>query len=737
MAQQAMKPDMTPEMEDALKAIASRLETDADDRVQKRQVLEKRWIEDLCQIQGVYDKKTLTDLKNSKKSTAFVNQTRPKTNACEARLSDMLFPTDDRNWGIGPTPVPELTESARESVATAEAAAEEANAAMERGDQGAAAKAVEIGQQAAEAASNLQAEIEEAKKRSDLMAAEIDDQLREAHYASEARDAIRDACRLGTGIMKGPIPAADRIRRGWKAVTDNVYKMTFKQDLNRLAFVRVDPWTFFPENDAMSIEESESNFERHMMTKRDLRKLAKMPGFDKEAIRRLITGGPNKTLPTYITELRGVSDELQAPVRDGRYQVWEYRGPLTDEDIKTLCACRASGEVAKAFLEDEIDPLIEVTAVVWVCQGEVLKFGLNHMDSGEGIYSVFNLEKDDASVWGQGIPYLMRDSQKVMNGAWRMMMDNAGLAAGPQIVINQEAVEPADGEWGLTPRKIWRRKSTSTDTRPFEVHEISMHQPELAGIIEMAKQFIDDETSISVLAQGEQGQNVTQTMGGMAILMNAVNVVFRRMVKNFDDDMTVPNISRAYDFLMQFSEKDEIKGDFKVDARGSSVLLVREIQAQNLMLLATQATSHPVLGILLKAAPLLRKAVQSMMIVADEVVVSDEELEQIIKAQAEQEGTDPETMKMQIEQQIAEAENQTRLQIANMDRDTQMMKLAEDRNMKVEDIAAQLEKLRIQSAADFEKKRIETDSKERMFAAEAAIEAVAPQGGGSGGYFSK
>ena len=37
------------------------------------------------------------------RSTVFIGMTRQKTNSAEARLSDILLPTDDRNWGIQPT----------------------------------------------------------------------------------------------------------------------------------------------------------------------------------------------------------------------------------------------------------------------------------------------------------------------------------------------------------------------------------------------------------------------------------------------------------------------------------------------------------------------------------------------------------------------------------------------------------------------------------------------------------
>src|SRR5690606_24884356 len=140
-------------------------------------------------------------------------------------------------------------------------------------------------------------------------------------------------------------------------------------------------------------------------------------------------------------------------------------------------------------------------------------------------------------------------SQSALSAAWRTMLDNAGLSSGPQIVIDENVIEPYNGVFGLEPRKLWKKKSgVHPQAKPFETFSINMHQPELANIIELAKRNIDEETSIPIIAMGEQGSHVTQTAHGMNILINAVNVVFRRIVKNWDDDMTVPNIRRIYDW---------------------------------------------------------------------------------------------------------------------------------------------------------------------------------------------
>lgn len=685
-------PEQRMALEAKMQAIVADLDNLAEEQVKKKTDIENRWFEDLTQFHGKYDADTLKKLKEAEQSSLFVNLTRPKTNAWEARLSDMLFPTDDRNWGIAPTPVPELQEHA-------------ANKPDMSGFEDGQEVPPEVAKQA-QTAQDATDRLDEARKRADAMQEEIDDQLTEARYNIKCRDAIHNGCKLGTGIIKAPVTAA-RNKRNWAKNGDD-FELRSQPD-PRPDAEHVDPWSFFPDMDARTVEESEFFFERHLPNAKTLRKWAKQDGFDKDAIRALLTEGPAKAQPDFIAKLRAITDGSQDS-DDKRFVVWEYHGALTSEQIRDVCSCLGDDDT----LEDiDDDPLIEQHVIIFFSQDKVLKFGLHSLDSGEPVYSVFNLEKDDTSIFGFGVPYLARDQQKALNGAWRMMMDNGGLSTGPQVVVDKGVLEPVDGVWTLSARKVWLKKDQNVPTnQAFGIFHIESRQQELVEIIKLCRQFIDEETNFPLVAQGEQATHVTDTAQGMAMLMNSANVVFRRAVKNWDDDMTTPNIRRFYDWNMQFSKKGAIKGDFEVDARGSSVLLVREVQAQNLMAMATQFTAHPVLGPLTKAPELYRSLVQAHMLPADKIVKTDEEIKQEQQAAAEQgQGQpDPETMKIDAQMADKEADRNLKRELATMAHETAMMKLAETQNIDLEKLRATL----FDNQAD-------RDHKERVFGAEVAV----------------
>jgi hypothetical protein len=100
--------DLELEIAERLNTFASRLSRLAQEQVAKRSQIEQRWLDDIRQYHGQYDAREQSNLEQQGGSKVYVNITRNKTNAAEARLQDMLFPTDDKNWAINPTPVPEI-----------------------------------------------------------------------------------------------------------------------------------------------------------------------------------------------------------------------------------------------------------------------------------------------------------------------------------------------------------------------------------------------------------------------------------------------------------------------------------------------------------------------------------------------------------------------------------------------------------------------------------------------------
>ena len=634
--------------------------------------IERRWTEDVSQYQGEDESaRRMASMMESaregfpvmggnaakpSRSSVVVNITRGKTNASEARLADMILPTDDQNWTIKPTPVPEITK-ALQSMNPLPPDENGQQIQVPITDAQGNGQADANGQpqmRAATEADHARVVQDEALAACDAMELEIDDQLEECSYNTEARAALHDAAVLGTGILKGPI-VTNQVRRAWTKV-GSAYTMELVEE-KKPATTHVSPWNIVPDPACGdNIHDGAGVFEWRPLSERALRALAKQPGYNSDAILSVLNEGPQDDLnrPDQHEQQRRLRMGLTSADND-HYIVWEYWGSFDPKDL-----------IAAGVVLPDLNQLTNIEGCVIMVNKTVIKAFINPLESGELPYDVFQWEKVDGSLWGYGVPYLMRTPARVLNAAWRQTMDNAGLAVGPQIVVKPSMIQPADKQWDITGRKIWWCLDDSVDVREaFQVFEFNMHIPDLQALIELAMKFADEETSAPMLAQGEKG-NAPDTVGGMTILMNSSNVVLRRLVKQFDDSITRPHITRYYEWNMLFNPKEEIKGDFSVDARGSTALLVKDTQTQALLQLG-QFMGNPTISLMVNWDEWFKETLKANHIDSSKILKSDDQIKQALAAAAQNQPQAPAVqaavVRSQSAEKIAAAASQTQLEI--------------------------------------------------------------------------
>lgn len=707
-------------------AIVGRLARLAAEQVTARVDIEAGWLEDLRQYEGIYEPDVLKNIKSNESSEMFANVTRWHTNAWAARIGDMMFPTDDKNYEISPTPNPELSETANRAAEEAAKAAQEATQAQQEGGPEAAAPIVEKGNALAKAAGIAQAVLDQAKKSCGGMERVIDDQLRECGYNIQARAGILDSCKLGGAVLKGPL-VSNRPKRAWVAVpptpedtsrgldpTPGYWSLEAIDDPAPQS-VRVNMWSIFPEMGAASWDDKEFLFERHLPNAARLRRLRDLPGFDRAAINAILAEGPTEAMPTYLAEVRSLDREATQPISK-RFIAWEYYGPVERQEMIDLIQhCQpAAWEDWLAEVQGSDEQTFNV--VIWFCQGRLLKFADWPNDTGDFIhdYLPFMDRPDSGPLSGIGVPRILRDPQAAINGGWRMVLDNGALSAGPQIVIDKAAVAPADNSWRLLPRKVWHliKASVPGTTPPFQAFNITNNQAELANIIKLAREFADEEASLPQIAQGEQGEHVTPTAQGMSMLMGSANVIFRWCIRNWDDKITSPHIERYYAWNMCHNPDESIKGDMRVVARGTSVLLAKQATAATVTAVAERWTVHPVLGPLVDAKKAATSALKALSVAPDAILKSEEQAKADAIAAASQ---PPEPSPQQITAEAmlkrAEIDGNTRVTVAQIGQQVAMEELAAQYNMSVDKLRTMLEG-----------QKMRADSDERRMAAQVAVD---------------
>lgn len=561
--------------------IAGRLRMAIDAR--RSSGIEDMWLEDQDQYDSIDNE---TDQPNNvpkswagkgaqpetrqQRSKVYFNITKPKTDSSTSRVQEMLLPHDDKPWEIGPTPVPEL-----------QAAVDGKDTRTLKLADGTEAPAADV----------AKALMVEAETKAEAMSEQVDDWFVEGRVYAEARRVIADAGRIGTGVLKGPVPVI-REDRKWVIGPDG---MSSVQVIERMAPTsrRISAWDLFPDPSCgENLHDGAYVIERDYLTARSLRKLAKLPDYDQEAIAEILKEGP----------MRGRSarhDDRYQRERPGQYQtsdsetfeVFYYYGDIEPHRLVSggwtivgLVDADAQQEPGK--LAEQIDAALQLTSVpvvVTVVNERVVRVSLNPQETGEWPFDVFVWEPVDGQIWGRGIPRKMRPAQLTLNAAARSMLENAGLSAGPQIVIDRERIQPANGVYEIKGRKLWywTPGEEVKDVRfAFQSVTIPSAQKELQQIIQFAVEMADQLTNLPLLLQGDMG-SAPNTVGGMAMLESNATSPLRAIAQRFDDQIVVPHLSRYYSWGMQDPQVPaSAKGDMQIRARGASALVLRDLYAQ-------------------------------------------------------------------------------------------------------------------------------------------------------------
>jgi len=562
-----------------IESLAKSLLTKRDEAISARSAsgIERQWREDQRAFEGLdgaSSKAGMTDYatgdafgtKNSKtqrRSRVIVNIIRGKCETAEGRFTEIQFPTDDKNFGIDSTPVGEsaVPAPAPQGIVQGEMQPDPMGAGMP-----------EQAPQEPSDESAAKAKKDDLKKRAAAMEKEIDDQLEECDYNAECRKVARSAIRLGTGVMKGP-NIVKTIRRAWVEQADSdgsVHTLKVVENLKPASTSR-DIWNIYPDPHCGDNPKNGSYiWERDHLLPRELRALMGVPGYDRRQIIKALQEDPVRTV---VALDKGDQRQIKASTiaRGAPYERWEYNGDVDKEDL-----------IAMGVKVDE-DSDESISACVVFVNDRPIKAQLNTLDSGELPYDFFPWVQVDDSPWGIGEPRKLIWQQRIITAAWRAMMDNAGDSSGAQIVISRD-VRPEDDVWEITGKKIWIDESEEGDVRKaFQQFQIQNNQGELQNIINLALEFMDLESGTPRQAQGQQATSGTKTLGELQILMQGADTTRRRQVKQWDDLITRPHIGRYYHWNMMYNPKPEIKGDFDVVARGTSVLIAKDENVQKLM----------------------------------------------------------------------------------------------------------------------------------------------------------
>lgn len=150
---------------------------------------------------------------------------------------------------------------------------------------------------------------------------------------------------------------------------------------------------------------------------------------------------------------------------------------------------------------------------------------------------------------------------------------------------------------------------------------------QLLQMIESFKSYADDETALPAYTYGDQSAEINKTAKGMSMQMGAASLPLKLVVKNLEDFGLIPLIRSLFDWNMEWSDKEEIKGDMEINVLATSALMAKEVRNQQLMQFAT-LTANPVDAAYVDRKYLLTQIAKSMEIDTKKAIPENPEGEQ-------------------------------------------------------------------------------------------------------------
>ena len=528
--------------------------------------IEQEMLRALRQRNGEYEADKLKAIRDQGGSDIYMMITEVKCRAAESWLRDILLDSGSPPWDLQPTPIPDLSKKQEQEV-QGQFAQQVLQLVEQTGQAPDMAAMREMREMVAQ--DYRFAILREAQARADKMKIKIQDQFAQGGWAEAFNDFITDLVTFSAAFVKGPVVRRQRAL-GWETTPTGA---TAVKPIERLApeYERVDPFYIYPEPGISNLNDGYL-FEYHPMTRMALSDLIGVPGYDEDAIRKVLEIGNGQSW---------INEDVELLKNEEERKYYSYMRPTDVFDALEFWG-KVSGKMLREWglSEEEVpDDAREYDANVWIVGNYVIKAVLNYDPLGEKPYTKTSFIKCPGAFWGKGIPKIIEDLQAVCNASARALVNNMAVASGPQVEVNLERIPPNEDITGLVPWKVWQ---VTNDPAGSSAPAIRFTQPdsraaELVNVYEKFSRLADDHSGVPAYIYGDLNvQGAGRTSSGLSMLMGAAGKGIRQVVMHIDADVVKPIVMRQFVYNMRYDEDESIKGDVEVVAKGAINLAVKE-----------------------------------------------------------------------------------------------------------------------------------------------------------------
>ena len=539
-------------------------------RDHKRMTMEPKLFDSLRQRQGQYDPDKLAQIKLAGGSEVYMTLTGNKCRAASSWIKDVyLGQQGDRPWCLEPGNYPDVPPEVHQSIV--QQVGEAMQKAMAAGYQPAPGEAYELAQTLK--TQTLAAMKEDACRRADRMADKMEDQLLDGGWMSAMADFVDDLVTFQVAVMKGPVVRRKK-KLDWEPGPNGTYSPVVKDKLVP-EWERVSPFDIYPSPDSYGPEDGYM-IERHRLSRAALLELKGVEGYDDDAIDYVIgnyyVNGWQEWLfgDAERADVEGRSPPFLRGNPDGKIDALQFWGRVNGHRLI---------DDWKMSAKEVPDPNADYEVEVWLINELVVKCVLNPDPLMRRPYYTTSFAKNPGGFYGNSLPEIIADIQAVCNATARAMVNNMGIASGPQVAVTVDRLPPGEDVTNIYPWKVWQFTS---DPSGSQAQPVSFFQPnpmvaELMGLYEKFEQKADDYTGIpKYLVGGETTGGIGRTSSGLSMMLQNAGKAIKQVVTNIDIDVTEPMLRRLYDYNMRYATDPDLKGDIDIVVKGANAAVARD-----------------------------------------------------------------------------------------------------------------------------------------------------------------
>ena len=583
--------------------------------------ISERLLAALRTYRGQYSAAEISAIKQFGGSEVYARVTATKCRAATALLRDIYLGAE-RPFDIDPTPEPKIPDDIEGNIQ--QLVNIEVATMMQMGqqvDQQMVADRVTMLRASAKRAAKKQAhkEAENATNR-------LDDILIEGGFYEALAEFLIDLPIFPFAVMKGPIVRM-ATRPRW---VDGKMQVT---SAPQMFWGRVSPFDLYWSPGAGNTKQADF-IERIRLTRAELLACKGLPGYRVDMIdavlEKFFNSGSHEWWDTIDAERAQLEDrERWSRTATSLIDCAEYTGYVSGRLL-------LDWGMDAATVSDEHN---EYFVTAWLIDRFIIKVQINPVSRTRAPYYISCFEKVPGSMYGYGLPDLLEDVQQICNASARSIVNNASISSGPQVVINDEVVQPGEND-DLYPWKRWHVSFdpaiASSSIDPISFYQPSINSSELTAIYEKWSLMGDDISAIPRYMTGnEKVGGAGRTASGLAMLMGNAAKTLQNVAASVDRDVMEPSLNDLFMLLMETSP-GAFRGDEFINVKGVNHAVKRE-QDRMRQLEFLQLTSNPMDMQLLGPegrANVLRSVASNLGLEHERILPDDEELKARMQDQA-------------------------------------------------------------------------------------------------------